>query len=313
MAIIPTMQQVNLNEIDLNLLVALDVLLDECHVTRSANRLNLSQPAMSRTLTRLRVAFDDPLLVRVVGGYERTTRADALQEPLRQALDQVRLTFERPEFDPATSTETFRISTLDYTEVVISPAFMERITRYAPEVQIEIARRSIYSIEEVLDGHADISLGVMPKSLPKHCVVQPLFEDRYVCLMHKSHPLVNAQLTLKDYLDYPHSIIHTGNRPGSHIDDVLESLGHSRKIAKKSPFFAASLFSLGRTNLLQTVPKRLATPVLHAMDLVIRDLPFEVAPLVISQMWHARNTDNPSHTWLRGQLHGAAQSVALTD
>ena len=138
MVIIPIMQQVNLNKVDLNLLVALDVLLDERHITKAASRLDLSQPAMSRTLARLRDAFDDPLLVRVAGGYERTARAEGLVQPLKQALEKVSLTFAKPTFDPATAIGTFRICTLDYTEVVISPVFMEIITRYAPGIQIEI-------------------------------------------------------------------------------------------------------------------------------------------------------------------------------
>lgn len=313
MTIIPIMQQVDLKNIDLNLLVALDVLLDERHVTNAASRLNLSQPAMSRTLARLRDSFDDPLLVRVAGGYQRTARADALMRPLKDALDQVRLTFAKPTFDPGTAASTFRICTLDYTEVVISPTFMERITRLAPVARIEIVRRSIYSAEEIMEGHADISLGVMPNSLAKHCIVQPLFEDRYVCLMHKNHPLANTKLTLEDYLDYPHSIIHTGERPGGHIDDALQSLGHSRRVAKRSPYFIASLFSLGESNLLQTVPKRLATPMLSAMNLVMRDLPFDVAPLAISQMWHARDTDNPSHKWFREQLLDAVRALPDID
>ncbi len=310
MAIILIMQQVNLNNIDLNLLVALDVLLDECHVTKSADRLDISQPAMSRTLARLRKTFDDPLLVRVPNGYERTARAEDLIEPLKEALDQVRQTFAKPSFDPSTATDVFRISTLDYAEVVVLPTFMDLVTRKAPYSQIEIVRRGFFSLDEVLDGRADISFGVIPSSVPKHCVVQPLFEDSYVCVMRKNHPLAKTEFTMDEYLEYPHSIVQTGVGSGSHVDDVLRRSGCNRRIAKCSPYFIGSLLSIGNTDLIETLPKRMVEPLLRAGNLVMRDLPFPVEPVTLSQIWHARNSNNISHRWFRHQISLAAQSVS---
>lgn len=218
--------------------------------------------------------------------------------------------FAEPEFDPKTAEDTFRLSTLDYSELVLFPDLFSQIRQEAPGVQIEVMQRSIFSIDEIIDGISDISIGLMPSNLPKHCVTEMLLEDHYVCVMHKDHPIASDALTIETYLEYPHSIIHTGKSPGSYIDDSLAKLGHERRIVKRSPHFVASLFSIGKSDLLQTVPRRLATPLLDAANLVVHDLPFQQRPMVLSQMWHARNTHNATHRWLRGQVRHAAAQVA---
>ena len=303
------MSEVDLTGIDLNLLVALDVLLDEQHVSKSAVRLGLSQPAMSRTLSRLRTVFDDPLIVRAQNGYAPTSRAEDLMVPLKAALSEIQGVFAASEFNPATAADIFRLSTLDYSELVLFPDLISRISTAAPGVQVEVLQRSIFSIDEILDGIADISIGLMPGNLPKHCMTEKLLEDDYVCVMHKDHPIAAQALTIESYLSYPHSIIHTGKSPGSFVDDALAQLGHTRRIAKRSPHFVASLFSIGKSDLLQTVPRRLVIPLLGSANLVMHDLPFELKPMVLSQIWHARNTNNPTHRWLREQVRLAAKSV----
>ncbi len=303
------MSKVDLSSIDLNLLVALDVLLDELHVSNAAERLGVSQPAMSRTLTRLRVVFDDPLIVRAQKGYAPTARAEKLKNYLKTALMEVRRVFAETEFDPATALDTFRLSTLDYAELVLFPELMNNIRSAAPGVRIEVLQRSIFSIEEIVGGNADISIGLMPRSLPKHCESESLFEDDYVCVMHRGHPIARETLTLENYLKYPHSVIHTGKAPGSYVDDELAKLGHERNIIKRSPHFVASLFALGQSDMLQTVPRCLALPMMVAADLVLQDLPFNLNPMKVSQMWHSRNTDNTTHKWLRRQVQMAVQTV----
>ncbi len=313
MMLMTAMNEVDLRRIDLNLLVALEVLLDERHVTNSANRLNLSQPAMSRTLARLRDTFGDQLLVRVTNGYELTARAEGLISPLDETLVQVRRTFSKPDFDPATATGEFKICTLGYGEVVVIPTLMDIITNEAPNIEIVIVHRSIYSAEENLDEGADIVFGAMLPDCPKYCVIQQLFEDRFVCVMRKGHPLTKTELTLDKYLEYPHSIIHTGERPGSHVDSLLEEHGHVRRIVKRSPHWTSSMMSLANTDLLQTVPERLAKSVTFTGGLTIRDLPFELGPLKLAQMWHARSNNDPRHKWFRDKFFEAAKIVSSKD
>ena len=306
------MSEVNLAKVDLNLLVALDVLLEERHVTNAANRLGLSQSAMSRNLSRLRQVFDDPLLVRTAAGYVRTPRADEIAASLRPVLSGVQAILEKPTFDPASATGAFRISALDYPEIAILPALMQRVRTRAPAVRIEVVYKSILSIEEVVEGRADVAIGLMPTSLPKHCRIETLYEDEYVCVMHKSHPLANTRMTLDDYIRYPHSVIHTGKAPGSFVDDLLAKQGLERQIVKYSPHFVTSVLSIRETDLIQTAPKRLALPLLDAAGLVMQELPFQMKPVVVSQLWHARNTSNPLHQWFRDQIAQVAREAPDT-
>ncbi len=303
------MSRVDLKDVDLNHLVALDVLLEDCQVSKAAARLGMSQPAMSRTLSRLRETFGDPLLVRVDGGFVRTARAEEIAGQLKTALSEMRRTFEAPAFDPATATGVFTITALDYVEIVLLPAVMKAVRTEAPGLRVEIIQRAVYSIEQIVDGEADLCVGLMPSAMPKYCILEDLFEDRYVCVMHKNHPSAKAALTVDSYLQHPHSIIHTGKTPGSFLDDRLRQMGYTRTIAKRSPHFLASLFSLGETDMLQTVPKRLADALTMSGELVSRELPFELNPLVISQVWHARDNGEPLHQWFRRQITLAAQSL----
>ncbi|MEM7068631.1 MAG: LysR family transcriptional regulator [Pseudomonadota bacterium] len=300
------MRNMDLRKIDLNLLVVLNVLLEELHISNSASRLNLSQPAMSRALARLREMFDDPLIVRVSKGYRRTPRGESLVNPVQFILDNIQSTLTEREFDPEVYQREFAICTLDYGEAVLVPKIMERLMADAPGIKLKITHRRIYSIAEVLDGSADILLGTIPESPPKHCVVQPLYDDRFVCVVHKQHPLANRTMTLNDYVSYPHSIIHTGESPGTSIDVALEQLNLRRNIVKSSPHFVASILSVGRTDVIQTIPHRLADMVVQYSDLVVKELPIEVGPVKIGQMWHMRNLKDQAHIWFREVVKAAA-------
>jgi len=150
---------------------------------------------------------------------------------------------------------------------------------------------------------------MISETAPKQYMQQKLFNDRYVCVMHESHPLASQELTLDAYLSYPHSIIHSGASPGSIIDDYLAKLGHRRKIARRSPSFLAAVISIGDTDLLHATPLRLAKNLQPYVNLVVRELPFEMELLQYKQIWHARNNTNPSHLWLRNQLAASAKHM----
>ena len=190
------------------------------------------------------------------------------------------------------------------------PGLMRTVRRLAPGMRIEVVQKTILSIEEIVDGTADLSLGLMPTTLPKHCVMQTLYEDEYVCVMHKDHPLAGSELTVEAYLDYPHAVIHTGKVPGSFVDSMLAKHGLSRRIVKFSPHFVASVLSIRDTDLLHTAPRRLAEPMLEAAGLVMRELPIKLEPVVLSQLWHARHTLDPLHRWFREQVALVARGGA---
>jgi len=301
------MTQTHIQDIDLNLLIAFDVLLEERHITNSAIRLNITQPAMSRTLGRLREMFGDPIIVRTPNGYVPTARAEDLIDPIKGILKQIQQTLVEPTFDPATADGEFRVCTLGYGEVVIIPRLMEIISRDTSNVEIVIVPRSIYSYEAVIEGKADILFGARLDAPSKSCAVQPLFKDKFVCIMSQSHPLAEGPMTLEGYLKYPHSIIHTGERPGSYVDTMLGQLGHKRRIQKRSPHWTSSLMSLQTTNLLQTVPERMTKALVGTGNFAIKDLPFELEPSRFELMWHARHNSDPRHTWFRERFIEAAK------
>lgn len=306
------MRDTNLAKIDLNLLLSLEALLEERHVSNAAARLGQSQPATSRALSRLRDTFDDPLLVRTPEGYVTTPRADDIGKQLGQALDILGRTLAPPVFDPAHEADVFKICSLDYGEVMLIPTLVRQLRNAAPNIQLETLSRSHYSVKEVQSGEADVSIGLMPQRPPENCVAEQLFEDRYVCVMSRSHPLADSELTLESYCAQAHSVLGTGSNHVNVVDDRLLSLGKKRAIMKRSPHFLGSLFSLVGTDLIQTTTLRHVKPMMAPLNLIVKELPFDLEPISYCQIWNIRNTQSPSHRWFRNQIHEAAQT-AITD
>ena len=303
------MHKLNLANLDLNLLVSLEVLLEECHVTRAAERLNMSQPTMSRTLARLRKMFDDPLLVQSPNGYLKSPRAEGLAPRIAGALSAIQMALANPDFEPADESGNFRICTRDYSEVLVIPTLMKLLNEAAPKLKLEVIPASIYSMTKVQDGTADVSLGVLPVGPIKNCVVEPLFEDRFVCVMSENHPDAGHPLTVESYLSCDHSAVDTASRPNIGIEEEILPNGLRRKVTKRSPYFLSSLFSIGQTELVQTAPYRFVKPMLEPLKLVIKELPFEAEPLRYCIAWHVRNDETPSHIWFREQIIKAARTV----
>ena len=296
--------------IDLNLLPILDAIFEELHISRAAKRLNLSQPAVSRALARLRTEFDDELIVKDRNGYRRTPRGEELSGRVKKILMEVDAAKQASNFDPKSFDGEFKICTLDYGEATLIPLLQEDLTKVAPLARIRIVHRRIYSISEVLEGAADLLLGTIPENPPRHCVVEHLFADRHVCVMCKNHRLAQTKLTLKHYVELPHSIIHTGESPGTAIDATLRQMGRHRTVARSSPHFVASLMSIANTELVQTVPETLAKSLAEKFDLVIKELPLEVAQVDIGQMWHSRNDNDGAHMWFRQRVKNVAGKIA---
>ena len=303
------MQNLNLQQIDLNLLASLEVLLEECNVTKAAQRLNISQPSMSRKFSRLRELFNDPLLIRNSGGYVKTPRAEWLQTQLREPLDVIRGTLTAPTFDPATENGFFRIATLDYGEVVLVPTLADLLKQSAPGVHLELVQRQMYSTHEVEEHSADVSVGVMPNKASSDCIVEPLMQDRYVCVMGKDHPLANQKLTLENYMAHGHSIISSFTDQLTNNEKALRALGLKRRIARKSPNFIAAHYSLNRTELLLTSTARVASELADWQDLVVKELPFDMEPVTICLIWHVRNNDIARQKWFRSQIAKAVESL----
>lgn len=302
------MNKTNLRSLDLNLLVALEVLLEECHVTNSAERLNVSQSAMSHMLSRLRATFGDELLVKGPNGYEKTALALGLEAPLREALGHVRRVFTERKFDPKTYDGNFTISTMGYGESVVIPNLTELVASEAPNATVNVVHRSSEPYERDLSDGADVVFCAhFAKMKPNH-QKETLFEDRYVCVMHKDHPLARQPMSLEGYLDYPHTLVCPRSGSGNPIDTYLSGKGLERRILKTGSHFLASLLALQNTHAIQAVPEKLARRISTAFELVQRDLPFSIDGFEFAQIWHTKNQNNPPHIWFRQKVAEAARA-----
>jgi DNA-binding transcriptional LysR family regulator len=305
---------VQLNRFDLNLLVALDALLREKSVTRAAARVCLSQPAMSGALGRLRVYFEDPLLVRVGHELELTPRARALVQPVRESLCGIRATLEtQPIFDPATLRRSFVGMVPDFVSPLLIPRLMKRITAAASGVRLQFKHWS-------QDGAARLALGDLeffialdnPRllRLAKHAEPlqsQELQRIHWVCVAATDHPTLRDELTHEQYLSLPHVYVRT---PGEllPVDEAAEKqLGLTLDIRITTESVLEVPFMLAGTSLIAILPQPLAAILQPSAAINIFPLP-EGLKLRgrINLLWHKRSEADPGHAWLRALILEAA-------
>lgn len=204
-----------LTQFDINLLRALDMLLQEKSVTRAARRLFVSQSAASGSLQKLREIFQDQLLIRAGRGMELTPRGIALERPVHEAMLRIRELLDvRPEFDPATSERTFRIVMSDYCAQTMLPSVVRRLSTLAPSVRIQLTEWSHADFDALQAGDVDIQIMLNDPVLfgddDRFFSLNqlPLIDDRFVCVVDKDHPISN-EITVEDYVRYPHAVLHS--------------------------------------------------------------------------------------------------------
>lgn len=301
------MHRINVSSIDLNLLKALDALLETESVTKAAELSNLSQPAMSRALNRLQHVVKDPLLVRSGRGMVLTPRGEALRTPVRDALAQVSIVFKPQIFDPSKAQDRFRIMAPDYVAQMIMPTVLGKVFKLAPRIQIDMENLSATGISELCEGEMSLGFGVVDDGPTLYNVAaQALFDDRQVCLMRKDHPLLDNGITLENYATSSHALLSITGRGGGRIDDVLKERGLTRRIALRLTQFMTISAVIAPTDLIITVPEILARQVMTD-DLSITPLPKELQTpsFTVSQIWHERYTQDPAHQWLRRLIKSA--------
>jgi len=292
----------NLRSVDLNLLVALDALLSELHVTRAADRIGLSQPAMSNALSRLRHIFKDELLVRTAAGMQPTPRALELAEPTRQVIRQIERVFETDTgFDPGQSNRTFTIRLSDLLELLLLPSLLEGVGQEAPHVAFDVVHlapaRTIEALEKDEIDLA-VSMGLEHSgSIRSHV----LFPDRMVCVMRKSHPLACEEMTLENFLGCRHMKISLSPTDLRFVDDVLAREQLRRGVALNVPHWMIVPHVLERTNFVAVMPGRLAAAI-GGEILIAQELPFASALFNWTLYWHRRHEGNPANRWLRAHL-----------
>ncbi|MCP8467757.1 LysR family transcriptional regulator [Pseudomonas sp. ZM23] len=294
----------DLRRIDLNLLVILDALLDERHVTRAAERLAMTQPAVSHALNRLRDLLGDPLLVRSGNQMQLTRRAFELTGPLRDLLGGVRRLVLGDAFDPASAELNLRLGMSDYGAWVALPGLLRVLRQEAPGIRLEVCQASRLDMAtQVASGELDGALGVFPL-LPEGLRAQRLFEERFTCLCAAETLGERTRLTLDEYLAAPHLRVALQQSPAEEIDSHLERLGQQRKVIVTVPHFSVAPALLAGTDLLLTIAERMLPEDLASQGLARFEPPLQLARIEFVQIWSETSQDDPARRWLRGKLAG---------
>jgi DNA-binding transcriptional LysR family regulator len=308
------MNQINeISRLDLNLLVQLQALLEEGSVAGAAKRMGVSQPAMSQALVRLRVLFDDPLLVRGGRGMLTTARADSLREPLGRVLGDARRLVERPEFSPGRVRAKLRVAVTEYTELLLLPSLVCRLRREAPALELSVEAWDPSSLSRLERGELDLALHGVEQATPK-LYRRRLFSDRYGCIVRTSHPVARGGLTLERYLETPHVEV-VGTSTGDSRDPVHEALrqaGHERPIALRLASFQTARAIVVGSDLVLTLPRRLAELFAAPGGLEVFELPLALPTFGIHAVWHERRHHDPLHAWLR-ELLGEVADRAISE
>ncbi|MET0388447.1 MAG: LysR family transcriptional regulator, partial [Polyangiales bacterium] len=246
-----------LSAIDLNLLVVLEALLSERHVTRAAARVGLSQSATSHALGRLRELYKDPLLVRDGSAMTLTPRALALLPVVVRSLADLRTTITgEPAFDPRTTQRVFRLGAVDYAQAMVLPRLLQLLEQQAPGIDLAITNTPSW-FAQLSEGEVDLAF-VVDTTMPSPIRSRALFSDGFVCMVRNKHPTVKSKLTLAEYLRLRHVVVAPSGAPGSTVDTELEKRGKRRRVALRVPSFLVAPLIVGKSDLINTLPERLA-------------------------------------------------------
>ncbi|MFA7945240.1 LysR family transcriptional regulator [Pseudomonas brenneri] len=291
----------DLRRIDLNLLVILDALLSEQHVTRAAERLHLSQPAVSHALARLRDLLGDPLLVRQGGGLVATARALELAAPLADALAQVQSLLAPNRFDPASARRTFRLAMSDYGAALLLPGLVRALREQAPGIDLAITHASREGMQEgVLSGEIDLAAGVFP-DLPGELRSTPLFEEHYACLVDRDSLPAGGVLDLPSYLARPHVLLEMRGSGTPEIERALTSIRERRHVAISLPHWGIAPQLIQGTDLILTVSSQGLLNI-DPRHLLVVPPPFHIPSFGFVLAWHKRRGGDGALQWLIAQV-----------
>ncbi|MEO3711509.1 LysR family transcriptional regulator [Roseateles flavus] len=305
--------------LDLNLLRVFDAVMAERNLTRAAERLAMTQPAVSHALKRLREALGEELFVRQAFGMKPTSRAEGLWPEVRQALDRLRAVLDPREYLPASEDATFQIAMADATAALVLPPLVADLEAQQARARVHVLPLTTRDPRSLLEqGEADFALGYFPQAVAAlqgqgHLAAirqHRLYESQYVCVMRRDHPLAQAPLDLETYCAAHHLLVSFSGRPHGFVDESLAALGRSRRIVLTvNQFFTAGRV-VAQSDLLTVLPARFVSATGYKSELIERPLPFALAPVHVDMLWHMRNEDRPPQRWLRERLLLAAALAA---
>jgi DNA-binding transcriptional LysR family regulator len=299
----------DLRGVDLNLLVILDAVLTERSLTRAAEAIGSTQPAVSAAMAKLRRLLDDPLLVRSGNGSVLTARAEAVAPVAREALAAVGRTLDaRPAFDPRTSERQFLLTASDYALAVMTAPLLDLLKSEAPGISIEFSPLSVFEPVDLL--RVDVAVASAARGVPGKRL--SLFSDSMTCVVREGHPHAEG-FTLADLEDVPYVQVALGDRIVTAVDEALHTAGVFPHIARTVPGFLAVPFMVADSDMYGFVPARLAA--LYERDLGIRSIatPLTLPILVEAAFWHPSRTDDPALSWLVSTLRRVAERVEFPD
>jgi DNA-binding transcriptional LysR family regulator len=306
------MRHVDIASIDLNLLVVLDALLVERHVTRAARRLCVTQPAVSRALSRLRALFDDALLVRVGQAMHPTPKALALAAPLRRLIGDVEGLIAPDAFDPARARGVVRLAAPDIIVYMLGPPLLRRLRSLAPELDLEIVAWSSSWKEQLEGGQVDLTFGAPGRGEPGF-FSKLLVRNEWATVLREGHPVLRKRWSLESYRSLSHLMIGFTSQGGGHVDDALAKLGLTRRVAVRMPYVILSPLLVAESDLVLTTAKWLADKLAGPMGLVVKRPPRELGltPVDLPMVWHERSHRDPRQRWLRATLLELAREAGM--
>jgi DNA-binding transcriptional LysR family regulator len=288
-----------LSNLDLRLLQLFDAIYQLRNLSRAAETMGLTQPAVSLALGKMRGHFGNPLFVRTAAGMEPTPYAEALHALVRTSINAVQATIDfRMDFKPLESIRTFNICMTDVGQIVLLPGLLNVLRTAAPAVRVDVTSITDGTPRALESGDLDLAVGFMP-NIEGRFFQQALFDEEFVCLARSDHPRIRRRLTLKQFQEEQHVVVKTSGTGHLVVDKAIQELGLVRKVAVQIPNFIGLATVVGATDYLCTLPRRAGQILARTPGVKEYTPPFKLQSYQVKQHWHERQHHDPAHVWLR--------------
>lgn len=300
----------HIRKIDLNLLAIFDTIMAEKSVSQAAERLGLTQSAVSQALKRLRHLVGDELFVRTGRGVTPTPRATEIAAPIREALDKVhRALAETSDFDPRRTDRIFTLTMIPGYEAMVLPRCLSWLATNAPGIGLKVESSAGADLaEDLKQGRLDTAMSFEEYPGP-HFRNELLFEDEIVVLARRDHPLVGKKMTRQQYSNLDHVVLQVPMATGTMVTEQLQRIGLKRRVLHEVPTLTSIPDVVAATDLIATLPLRTSRRFIDQLDLQALAPPIPLAPAKIYQVWHARLDGDPAHRWLHRSIRDVCQKL----